>query len=157
MKNKKRNGNKNKKENLDERPIDGDLFCLTNTTNYYKFLKVALNYADTICLTFNGRYKEFIELDRNSLAESLKGHKITNQTAVTIGPTVCLLYFRIDSNMRKWLDRKRHIYDFYSDEEWLEDLCLLKDEQVIFASCTHEEFCYVDKKLADMLGKMIDS
>ena len=46
MKNKKRNGNKNKKENLDERPIDGDLFCLTNTTNYYKFLKVALNYAD---------------------------------------------------------------------------------------------------------------
>ena len=37
MKNKKRNGNKNKKENLDERPIDGDLFCLTNTTNYYKF------------------------------------------------------------------------------------------------------------------------
>ena len=63
MKNKKRNGNKNKKENLDERPIDGDLFCLTNTTNYYKFLKVALNYADTICLTFNGRYKEFIELE----------------------------------------------------------------------------------------------
>ena len=50
-----------------------------------------------------------------------------------------------------------NVYDFYSDEERLEDLCLLKDEQVIFASCTHEEFCYADKKLADMLGKMIDS
>ena len=156
MKNKKRNGNRNKNKNLDEGPIDGDSFCLTNTTNYYKFLKVALNYADTICLTFCGGYKDFIELDRNSLAESLKGHKITNQTPVTIGPTVCLLYFRINSTMREWLNRRRQIYDFYPDEEWLEDLCLLKDEQVIFASCTHEEFCYIDIKLAEMLGEIID-
>ena len=39
-----------------------------------------------------------------------------------------------------------NIYDFYHDEEWLEDLTLLKNDEVVFASCTHEEFCYIDKQ-----------
>lgn len=134
-------------------PINAYNLNLTDTKNYKRFINIALNYADTICMTYNGDYKEFKKSEWSFLKNSITGHEITNQTAVTKGPTVCLIYFRIDDNTIKWLKEKNHIYDFVYCDEWFDDLCLVKNGEVVFCSCTHEEFCYINNELVKRLKK----
>lgn len=141
----------NKIAYFSEKPINAYFLNLTETKNYKRFIDIALKYADTICMTYNGGYKDFKESEWSFLNSSLIGYEITKHTAVTKGPTVCLIYLKIDSTTRSWLKQKRHIYDFIYYDEWFDDLCLIKNKEVVFCSCTHEEFCYMNKDLAEIL------
>ena len=125
---------------------------LVQPEEYQKFLSVVFQYADTICLTYNREMKDFRASQWGFLHDSVVNHEYTRQTPVTKGPSVLLLYLRIDKTTKKWLQEKHDIYDFNSvGVEWLEDLCFCKDGRVIFKSCTHEEFCYMSKELSDRL------
>lgn len=124
---------------------------LTSIEGYQHFLKIALSYADTVCLSFGGGYRDFLESDYSVLEGSVFDHEITNVSPVTKGPTVCLLYLRIDKTVTKWLSSLKNIFDFGVDAYDLDDLCLIKDGKLIFCSCTHEEFCYVNSELKNIL------
>ena len=125
---------------------------LTDGKEYQRFLRVALNYADRICLSFDGGWKDFMASDWAFLATSAVDHEITSHSPVTVGPTVLLLYLKIDHMTVEWLKGKRHIYDFQStDSDCPEDLCLLKNGMLVFCSCTHERFCYMNEELAALL------
>lgn len=129
------------------KPVDADCLELTETKNYRRFLDKALTYADTICMTYNGDYQSFKKSEWAFLKNSITGHEITKITPVTKGPTVCLIYLRIDPTTTKWLKEKKHIYDFVTFDEWFDDLCFVKNGELVFASCTHEEFCEISKEL----------
>ena len=125
---------------------------LAQPEEYQKFLSVAFQYADTICLTYNREMKDFRASQWGFLHDSVVNHEYTRQTPVTNGPSVLLLYLRIDKTTKKWLQEKHDIYDFdAAGAERLEDLCFCKDGSVIFNSCTHEEFCYIASDLSDRL------
>lgn len=128
---------------------------LTNTENYRNFMRIALKQADRICLTYNLGYKDFVESEWNFLVDSLVSQKRTERTYVTIGSTHLMLFFDINKTTTDWLMEKYHIYDFVSRDpdsnEYLEDLALVKNDEAIFASCTHEEFFWIDEKLEEAL------
>lgn len=130
---------------------------LKNVTEYRHFIKIALKYADCICLSYTDGLKDFYESEWSFLAKSIIEHEYTNKSPVTIGPTVLLLYLEINNVTKQWLWNKMHIFDFISHDiessESLEDFCLIKDKELIFCSCTHEEFYFADKKLAELIER----
>lgn len=139
-------------KNFSRQPMDACDFHLTEAKNYKRFLNKVFHYADTICMTYSGGYDDFKKSEWSFLNTSVIGYEMTNQTAVTQSHlTVCLIYCKIDPVTTKWLKEKDHIYDFPGYEEWFDDLCFVKNGEVVFASCTHEAFCYINQELAERM------
>lgn len=142
----------NQIKNFRAAPMNAYSFNLTNPKNYKNFINKALEYADTVCMTYNGSYDAFKKSEYAFLKESVIGHEMTNQTPVTTGnPWVCLIYLKTDYNTTKWLKEKNSIYDFVYYDEWFCDLCFAKNGEIVFSSCTHEEFCYINNELAERI------
>lgn len=132
--------------------LDAYIFNLMQTNNYRRFIDKALNYADIICMTYNKNDSDFKKSSWSFLKNSVIRYEMTKQTAVTKGLRVCLIYLKKDKITTKWLKEKNHIYDFIcSGDEWLDDLCLIKNDEIVFCSCTHEEFCYMSHDLAELI------
>ena len=130
---------------------------------YKEFIRFACRYADTVCLTcdgWNDEIEEFADTKWGFLKDSIIAYEYTNQTPVTKGPHVILLYFRIDHVMYRWLYEKRDVYDFMDpmengkDFQSLWDLCFVKDRQIVMSSCSHEKFCHVDEKMLRAFEKV---
>lgn len=131
-------------------PMDAHGLHLTETNHYRRFIGLALDNADTICMTYHGSFNAFQGSEWGFLSGSVLRHEITDHTPVTKGPTVCLIYLKIDQTTRAWLKGKQHIYDFPSRGAWFDDLCLVKNQEVVFSSCTHEAFCSVSRELSKL-------
>lgn len=69
---------------------------LTNPEGYQRFLKVALKYSDSVIMTYNKSKEQFDRSIWNFLKDSIIATEETRETAVTVGPTVRLLQFKID-------------------------------------------------------------
>jgi len=140
-----------KVKDFSKKPVNAHFLELTETKNYKKFIDVALKYADTICMTYNGGYADFKKSEWGFLVDSVIEYEITKRTPVTEGVSVCLIYLKIDAVTYSWLKEKSNIYDFIYYDEWFDDLCLVKNREIVFCSCTHEEFCYINKELTEKL------
>ena len=132
--------------------------------DFHRFLEFAFGYADGFTLSYGkpGFKAGAPELDDfqssrwGYLAESVYDYECTNESPVTTGPPVLLLYFRFDDVTKKFLRERTGIYDFGGYElkspntkglncRWLWDLALLKEGKIFFISCTHERFCSIDE------------
>ena len=124
---------------------------LGDSAVYKKFISFACGYADCICVTCDGVwYEDFQDSKWGFLHDSVLDYEYTVQTPVTRGPDVMLLYLKMDHVTYRWLHGKRNVYDFMdATEEWacLWDLCLARKGQIVMCSCSHEEFCYVDREM----------
>lgn len=137
------------------KPINAYFLNHTNTQNYKKFINAAFKYADTVCMTYNGSFREFSQSEWAFLKDSVTGHEITNHTSVPKGPTVCLIYLKTDDTVRSWLMERDNIYDFIYYDEWFDDLCFVKNGEVVFCSCTHEKFCHINKEWSENLEQTL--
>ena len=130
--------------------IEDGIECdeLVNPEDYQRFLKVAFKNSDSVIMTYNKSKGKFDKSIWSFLKDSVMATEETRETAVTLGPTVLLLQFKIDDIVKAWLREKNDIYDFpQNGKEWLDDLCFVKDGEVIFASCTHERFHFMTQEL----------
>lgn len=128
---------------------------LVNPHDYHCFLKVAFKYSDSFVMTYNKSIERFDKSIWGFLKNSLLDTEETKETAVTIGPSVLLMYFKIDERTKEWLMGKDNIYDFpQKGKEWLDDLCFIKNGEIVFASCTHERFNYMNQELAKMFSEV---
>ena len=126
---------------------------LENSESYQQFLKVALKHSDSVLMTYNKSKEKFDKSHWSFLKDSVIATEETRETAVTVGPAVLLICFRIDGVVTAWLKDKDNIYDFPQDgKEWLDDLCFARNGEVIFASCTHEKFNYMSQELLKLLN-----
>ena len=127
---------------------------LVNTNDYQRFIDVAFKYADSIVLTYNKSKEKFDKSIWSFLNSSIIDMEETKETAVTIGPKVLLLYFKLDKTTKDWLRNKDNIYDFpQNGKEWLDDLCFIKNGEIVFASCTHERFNFMNQELSNLFLK----
>lgn len=79
-------------------------------------------------------------LDKYSkLKNNYISHKITFNTYVTGGPLQIIYYFNLNEETKEYLLQFK---DDYSFNNGLEDLALYKDDNLLYASCTHEKFRY---------------
>ena len=142
--------------------------CPEAEKDYHRFLEFAFRYADGFTLSYQRGYgkerlawSEFQSSRWGYLAGSVYDHECTVESPVTIGSWALLLYFRFDDATRKFLSKRKNIYDFegYEPENpdskgrnfrWLWDLSLMKEGKIFFISCTHERFCSIDE---DVLTK----
>ena len=128
----------------------------SNTNEYQKFIDFAFGCCDLICLAYNKSLEDFNKSKWNFLKDSVVDTELTSSTPVTdsLGMKYLLLYLSIDEVSKKWLKERNNIYDFLSDgDEWLEDLCFIKNNTVVFASCTHEKFCHMSNALYKLYRK----
>lgn len=143
-------------KNFNEKPIHAVWGALDNADDFRIFLKKVFKNADTICLTYNKDYNDFIKSEWSFLKDSIMDYEYTRETAVTIGPNVMLVYLKNNKTTREWLLGKNGISDFYptvSASTRLDDLCFAKNGEVVFCSCTHEEFCCISEKFEALLEK----
>lgn len=126
-----------------------------NEHGYQKFLKFALEYADSFCLSLyiNEELKDLEDFHKTKwgyLFYSVLDYEFTCESPVTIGSEVMIIYFKIDHITTKFLKDKKTIYDFRDclqnkcNYNWLWDLAFLKENKIFFISCTHEQFCSID-------------
>ena len=121
---------------------------LVNPKDYQSFLKVVLKYSDSVIMTYNKSKEKFDKSVWSFLKDSVMATEETRETAVTLGPAVLLLQFKIDDIIKEWLREKKDIYDFsQSGKEWLDDLCFVRNGEIVFASCTHERFHFMTQEL----------
>ena len=137
--------------------------------DYQRFLEFVFGYADGFTLSYQKPgfkagapgLDDFQSSRWGYLAESVYDYECTNESPVTTGPPVLLLYFRFDDVTKKFLRERTDIYDFGGYEikspntkgwnaRWLWDLALLKEGKIFCISCTHERFCEIDE---DVLTK----
>lgn len=126
-----------------------------NEHGYQKFIKFALKYADSFCLSIYineelNDLEDFHKTKWGYLYDSILDYEFTCESPVTIGPEVMIIYFKIDHITTKFLKDKKTIYDFIDclqnedNYNWLWDLAFLKENKIFFISCTHEQFCSID-------------
>ena len=125
---------------------------------YQTFLDSVLEYADgfTLCYQKLGAGNAKPELDEfqtsrwGYLAGSVRDYEWTNESPVTIGPQVLLLYFQLDDVTKKFLRKRKNVYDFEGyDFLVLWDLAFIKEGKIFFISCTHERFCSIDEDVLE--------
>lgn len=141
-----------------------DMPGIDNQDGYSKFLRFALKYADSFCLSVytNDKMNDLEDFKWSKwgyLSESIIDYEYTTESPVTDGPEVMQLYFKIDHMTKEFLKKKKHIYDFRDCIQeknyynWLWDLCFIKEGKIFFVSCTHEEFCCIDKNVLNEYQK----
>ena len=129
---------------------------LETQEGYHTFLRFALDYGDACCMSIyvnDGMtgIDDFRLTRWGFLAGSILDWEVTRESPVTFGPRVLLVYLRPDAVVRRFLWEKRHIYDFRDSIQrgghynWLWDPAFLKRGSIFFSSCTHEEFCGIDR------------
>lgn len=143
-----------KLKDFDEVPIFYK--SLADSKTYKRFIRFACGYADCICMTCDGLwYEDFQNSKWGFLSDSILDYEYTIETPVTKGQDVLLLYFKIDHITSRWLRGKRNIYDFMDavevgkDYQCLWDLCFAKKGRIVMCSCSHEEFCYIDREMLE--------
>lgn len=128
---------------------------------YRRILDFALRYADCFSLTYHPFMEnpgltvdDFRRTKWGFLADSIVDCEVTKETPTTVSEAEKLmLYFRFDPVTIGFLRQKTSIYDFRDHMTagegflYFEDLAFLKDGQVFFASCSHEEFYLVNETL----------
>ena len=89
----------------------------------------------------NSNYNKILEFLDNypKLKNNYISHKITFNTYVTGGPLQIIYYFNLNEETKEYLLQFK---DDYSFNNGLEDLALYKDDNLLYASCTHEKFRY---------------
>ena len=80
--------------------------------------------------------KEFDNDEIKDLKKYIKRYELSFATHCTLGPLSITFYFDLNDDTKKWLLNKKDIYDF----NHLQDLALYKDNEILFSSCTHEEY-----------------
>ena len=127
---------------------------LENTANYRKFIRFALNRADSIGVSYTSDLSAFRESKWwEELGESVIWHEYDERG-------ILMLRMGIDHPVYSWLKSKRNIFDFgglgdTDNTEFLWDLCLYKDGREIFSSVTHERQLYISAELCDPYKKHI--
>ena len=128
--------------------------ALKNPHDYRRFLDLSFSYADSFVLTYNRSRGKFEKSMWGFLKDSIMETEETRETAVTFGPSVLLLYFRFDETTTAWLREKGGIYDFpQNGTECLDDLCFIKNGEIVFASCTHERFNLMNRALSERFSR----
>lgn len=138
-----------KVKDFTEPPIDCS-DSLKDLGAYRRFLRAVLRYADQMILTCDLDREDFADSIWGFLEDSVTDDEYTDETAVTNGPNVMMLYLKIDHVTSRWLRGKKNVYDFLEDDgndHWLYDLCFAKRGEICFCSCTHEGFAYVSQGL----------
>lgn len=146
----------NKIRNYSEEPISANWDILCETDKFKEFLKKVFKYADTICFTYSKQYENFLKSEWSFLEDSIENYKSTNETFVTKGPYVTLIYLKIDKTTKEWLLGKSGIDSFLRRDyrkSVMEDLCFARNGEIVFTSCTHERFCDMNRDLAAYLEK----
>ena len=114
--------------------------------HFYRLIGEYLERKELIkeCLKRNENInpKMFLTGKYEELEEHILDHKITFSNRVTASNSLILtFYFSLNKQTIKWLNKFEFIYDF----EGFEDLCIYKNFQCEFFSCTHEGFSSLDE------------
>ena len=132
------------------KPIDLEI-CKTTKygqDNYYFYYRFYFDITFRIRCEMNKEKYLFSDksLVLDSLPKVLKDNCVSYEVSHYNNVTICELllvnyYFKLNEETKKYLLKYHDIYDF--DE--LDDLALYKDDEVLFTSCTHEQFNSLDK------------
>lgn len=133
---------------------------------YQNFLRFALKFFDSFSLcVYDTKGMQNLDDFKNSkwgfLSSSVIDYEYTDENAVTIGPDVMMIYFRIDQVTCKFLKDKKGIFDFNDmfgkEYNRLCDLAFIKNRKVFFCSCTHEKFNHIDSAVYEIYKSNLKS
>ncbi len=119
------------------------LFDLSTPEKYRKFLKLALNRADCIALSYTSDLSAFKESEWWEMFEkSFLKSEYDSEGNLTV-------YLKTDHSTVEWLKSKHDIFDFLDEDkdgQYLWDLCFIKNGAEFFATVSHERQQYIDEK-----------
>ena len=95
-----------------------------------------LYYLSTLYDDYESYDKYDYELEDEVLKNNLVKVDIKFNNYATIGSLFAIYYFKLNDETREWLLKKGDVLNFNG----LEDFALLKDDTLLYATCTHEGY-----------------
>ena len=95
-----------------------------------------LYYLSTLYDDYESYDKYDYELEDEVLKNNLVKVDIKFNNYATIGSLFAIYYFKLNDETKEWLLKKGDVLNFNG----LEDFALLKDDTLLYATCTHEGY-----------------
>ena len=131
--------------NKTEEQLEGEYFENGFGTLYYdfQFYREQLSYLENLKKS-QIQYKSIVESNEKykELIPFIKKRELSFETHCTKSSVLFeTYYFELNNITKKWLLKHKSVFDFDGENpNELQDLALYKDEELMFSSCTHEEY-----------------